>query len=149
MNSSQYKRHFLVTAGMVLLSFALLGVTFIGLTYQYSIQAQKENMDEKAHYMAALTGQLFLRETDIDDEDFAAYLGVAARLTDSDMFLCDTKGEIYFAYRGGEVQTDFNGKFLPDSVLNKVATEGDYDGMTTLGLFSEQRFVSGTPVAVT
>lgn len=149
MHSSQYKRHFLITASMILLSFALLGVVFVGLTYQYSIQDEKENLDEKARYMAVLTGQLLIRETDIESEDFAAYLGVAARLTDSDMFLCDSNGEIYFAYRGGEVQTDFNGKFLPDSVLNKLATEGDYDGMTTLGLFSEQRFVSGTPVAVT
>ena len=149
MNSSQYKRHFLVTAGMVLLSFALLGVTFIGLTYQYSIQAQKENMDEKAHYMAALTGQLFLRETDIDDEDFAAYLGAAARLTDSDVFLCDNDGEIYFAYQSGEVKEDMVGGYLPNSVLVKLSSVGDYDGMTTLGLFNEQRFVSGTPVRVT
>ena len=148
MNSSQYRRHFLLTAGMILLSFALLGFTFIGLSYNYSVQDQRANLNEKSRYIAALTGQVILLEPDQTDH-FSAYLGAGARLTDSDVFLCDNDGEIFFCYEGGEIRSESVGSYIPNSVLTKLKSTGGYDDMTTLGLFAEQRFVSAAPITIT
>jgi len=148
LNSSQYRRHFLLTAGMILLSFALLGFTFIGLSYNYSVQDQRANLNEKSRYIAALTGQVILLEPDQTDH-FSAYLGAGARLTDSDVFLCDNDGEIFFCYEGGEIRSESVGSYIPNSVLTKLKSTGGYDDMTTLGLFAEQRFVSAAPITIT
>ena len=45
---SLYGRQFLLTAGMILISFALLGTAFIGLSYQYTIRETRDSMERNA-----------------------------------------------------------------------------------------------------
>lgn len=146
--NSLFKRHFALTAGMILFSFALLGSAFMTLSYQYAVRDQKASLDSKANYMAALTGQLLSREVGVADEDFEAYLTAAARLIDSDVILCQPDGEVLFGSGGGEPTDAWDGKYIPQAAVEKLLQEGRYSAMTSLGIFSERRFVSGAPVTV-
>ena len=49
---SLYGRQFLLTAGMILISFALLGTAFIGLSYQYTIRETRDSMERNADYVS-------------------------------------------------------------------------------------------------
>ena len=146
--NSLFKRHFILTAGMILLSFALLGSAFMTLSYQYSVRDQKKSLDEKASYMAALTTQLLDRERSMEGESFASYLTAAARLIDSDVVLCQPDGVVIFGCGGGQPIESWNGKQIPQAVVTQLTQKGQYSSMTSLGIFSERRFVSGAPVVV-
>lgn len=146
--NSLFKRHFALTAGMILLSFALLGSAFMTLSYQYSVRDQKENLDNKANYMAALVTQLMGRIPDGAGEEFVPYFAAATQLIDSDVILCEPEGEVLFGCSGGELVEDWNGKQIPETVAQQLAQEGRYSAMTSLGIFSERRFVSGATVIV-
>ena len=54
---SLYGRQFLLTAGMILISFALLGTAFIGLSYQYTIRETRDSMERNADYVADVSGR--------------------------------------------------------------------------------------------
>lgn len=146
--NSLFKRHFILTAGMILLSFALLGSAFMTLSYQYSVRNQKESLDDKASYMAALTTQLLGQERNMEDENFESYLIAASQLIDSDVVLCKPDGEVILGCGGGELIDSWNGMSIPSSVVEQLVQTGGYSAMTGLGIFSERRFVSGAPVIV-
>lgn len=143
-----FKRHFALTAGMILLSFALLGSAFMTLSYQYSVRDQRETLDQKADYIAALTAQLLYRGITVEDGAIEEYLVTASQLTNSDVLLCHPDGTILLACGSGQLLDDWQGKELPSSVIDKLAQDGNYDAQTTLGVFSDRRFVSSAPVRI-
>lgn len=145
--NSLFKRHFALTAGMILISFALLGSAFMTLSYQYSIRDQKESLNDKAVYMSALAAQLLVREGDLSSEDFGSYLEAAAQLIDSDVILCQPDGTVLIACGSGADQS-WVGQQISDSVVESLTEEGTCSLMTSLGIFSEPRFVAGVPVTL-
>ncbi len=144
-----FKRHFLLTAGMILLSFALLAVAFVSLSYQYSFRQQRESLDDKASYVAALAGQLMYRNMLNENENFEGYVAAAAQLIDSDIVLCQADGVILFACDEGNVNWDWKGRAIPSSVLDQMSSAGSYTGMSDLNIYSGRRFVSGAPISLT
>ena len=61
---SLYGRQFLLTAGMILISFALLGTSFIALTYRYTIQDTRNSMERNVDDVASFTGSSFMPSSD-------------------------------------------------------------------------------------
>ena len=55
---SLYGRQFLLTAGMILISFALLGTAFIALSYRYTIQETRQAMESNADDVARFTAEV-------------------------------------------------------------------------------------------
>ena len=43
-------------AGVILISFALLGAAFITLSYQYTVREKQDTMEKNAAYIAEFTG---------------------------------------------------------------------------------------------
>ncbi len=147
--NSLFKRHFVLTAGMILLSFALLAVAFVSLSYQYSVRQQRESLDDKASYVSALSAQLMYRDMLTGDESFDSYVSAAAQLIDSDIVLCQTDGTILFACDNGQVNWGWKGKVISPSVLQSLTEGGFYSGMSDLNVYSGKRFVSGAPIVLT
>ncbi len=56
--NSFYKRQFVMMAGVIMISFALLGTAFITLSYQYTIREKRESMSRNADYIAAFTANM-------------------------------------------------------------------------------------------
>lgn len=144
-----FKRHFALTAGMILVSFVVLAIAFTTLSYQYSIRDQKDGLEEKSGYVAAMTAQVINRgEDQLQDDAFQYYLGAVARLVDTDVMLCDTEGTILFASNDGYEVPDWQGMTVPAEVLSALTESADYEGTSDLGVFGEERLVCGAPVTV-
>lgn len=150
---SLYKRQFAMMAGMILISFALLGVSFITLSYQYAIREKREAMEKNANYISQFTGD-YLSETRISttirDAAYRSYISTLAQISDAYVILCETApdvmGNIVYSSDGVD-EGVFIGEKLSTELVNRAVTDGTYGAMTTLdGLFSEKRFVAGCPI---
>ena len=142
-----FKRHFALTAGMILLSFALLGASFMTLSYRVTVRDQKAALDEKSDYMAVLTGRLLLMGLDVESDDFNGYLSAAAQLIGADVLVCDEDGTILAVCDRTEGASDWLGKSVPADFLRQLDEKEDYVAFSSLNLFSESRFVSGARVS--
>ena len=81
--SSLYKRQFVLTAGMILISFALLGAAFFTLSYQYTIRQTKESMERNADYVANFTASVRSIGYSVEDEVYITMVATIARISDS------------------------------------------------------------------
>ena len=143
-----YGRQFAAMAGMVLLSFLMLGASFATLSYQYTVREQQEALGRNAGYIASFTssyvndygGTAWLRN------DFQSYLGAVAQVSGSHIAVCDNDGLILYATSGQQELTQLEKHTLPSALVSGI-TSGSYAGMTTLdGLYDELRYLVGLPI---
>ena len=149
--SSLYKRQFVLTAGMILISFALLGAAFFTLSYQYTIRQTKESMERNADYVANFTASVRSIGYSVEDEVYITMVATIARISDAVVLITEADGEMVVSTDGATVQgyKDLSGRYLPKSVSETVAKTGGYTGMSDLGgFFSEKRYVAGTPITI-
>ena len=149
MRGNLFRRHFLLTAGMILLSFALLGVTFISLSYQYTLSEKKSLLTSNASYVADFTGTLLQSGFSVADPTFQVYLTSMATISDADVILCERSGRIVFA-SVAEGETIEKGQSIPLSVVEDTLA-GDRDAVISNlgGIYPNARFVAGQPILVT
>ena len=146
---SLYGRQFLLTAGMILISFALLGTAFIGLSYQYTIRETRDSMERNADYVADFTAKVRAEGIDVRDMAYQLYVANVAHIANAFVLVTEEDGEVVLCSDGATIQSGLGGNYLPQSIVSQLQKEGGYSGMTTLGgLFPEKRFVAGTPITV-
>ena len=149
MTNSIYKQHFLLTAGMILISFVLLGTAFITLSYQYTIREKQDGLVENVSAVAYMAAQVQTNGMTIQDENFQVVIAAMAQMSDSYVILTTPDGVVAFASEG-RPSSGLEGFQIPESVVNETVTNGGYSGMTTLGgLYEGTRFVVGKPILAT
>lgn len=148
---SLYKRQFMLTAGMILISFALLGAAFFTLSYQYTIRQTRDSMERNADYVANFTSSVRSIGYSVEDEVYITMVSTIARISDAVVLITEADGEMVVSTDGSNVQgySDLGGRYLPRSVSDTVSKSGSYTGMSTLGgFFSEKRYVAGVPIMI-
>ena len=148
---SLYKRQFILTAGMILVSFALLGVAFFTLSYQYTIRQTKESMERNADYVANFTSKSRALGLGVEDDVYITMIATIAQISDAVVLITEADGEMVVSTDGVTVKgyNTLGGRYLPRTVVEQVTQSGGYTGMSTLGgFFSEKRYVAGTPIVV-
>ncbi|MFQ7855066.1 MAG: hypothetical protein ACLRIS_08025 [Flavonifractor plautii] len=145
---SLYGRQFLLTAGMILISFALLGTAFIGLSYQYTIRETRDSMERNADYVADFTAKVRAEGIDVRDMAYQLYVANVAHIANAFVLVTEADGELVLCSDGATIQSGL-GELSAPVHRQPAPKEGSYSGMTTLGgLFPEKRFVAGTPITV-
>ena len=138
-------------AGVILVSFALLGSAFITLSYRYTVSERQDSIRYNARYIAGVLS----REVSIDSEQGGFYLvsdrfqpavDAVVSVTGATVLLTSQEGQIiYAAGNAGELAALTNTK-LPAAVVQRIQATGSFEAVTTLdGTFSEQRYVAGVP----
>ncbi len=95
-----YWRQLFVTAGMVLLTLCLLGVSFFSLSYNYARSREVEEIAAKARVMGQLSVSYLEsgRYLDIEElrnsEDFQRLATFAAVVSDVQFLICDPEGHV-------------------------------------------------------
>ena len=95
-----YWRQLCVTAGMVLLTLCLLGVSFFSLSYNYARNQQGQEIASKARVMSQLSlsylesGRYLDIEELQNDADFQRLASFAAIVSDVHFMICDTEGHV-------------------------------------------------------
>lgn len=148
---SIYQRQFIITAGMILISFALLGASFIILSYNYTVGEEQGSIQRNAAYVAQVLEEVVV--SDVDQQGFVLKasrvrptLESVAVVTDATVLMSTQDGQILFAVDGTGEITSLTDVQIPMGVIQTIQTSGSYGGMTTLGgTFSESRYVAGVP----
>ena len=148
---SLYQRQFIIMAGVILVSFALLGSAFITLSYSYTVQEQQDSILHNAFYVAGVLGDAVTSDTDLQGFVLQAArvrptLEAVAVVTDATVLLATQEGQILFAVDGtGEISSLANVQ-IPTAVVQAIQATGSFSAMSSLGgTFSENRYVAGAP----
>ena len=144
---SLYWRQFMLTAGMVLLTMALLGVSFYALSYNYTVSEKRQEMRDRALLVAQLSVDYFTAGDDAEraqEDALRSLASVASRVTDVNFLICNTDGAVLLT-----TDPSLGGKSLtvPADITQTVLTgERLYEGRTTAGIYEKKQFVVGVPM---
>lgn len=139
-------------AGMILISFALLGAAFITLSYQYIVREKQATLERNAQSVADYTSQALTRPEilggGLSSDRYALYVKSVADVADAYVLICYPTDTIIIS-SVGELTYSILGRQLPAEVVNQVSATGGYVAMTTLdGIFPEKRMVAAKPILV-
>ena len=144
---SLYWQQFFLTAGMVLLTMLLLGVSFFALSYNYTVSEKRQEMQDRAVLVAQLSVDYFTAGDDAERDQgdaLRSLAGVASRMTDVDFLICDTTGSVLLT-----TDADLAGKtvVVPEDITQTVlGSERLYEGRSTVGVYEKKQFVVGVPM---
>ena len=83
---SLYWRQFVLTAGMVLLTMALLGVSFYALSYNYTVSEKRQEMRDRALLVAQLSVDYFTAGDDAERAQEEARMSTSSSATPTEPF---------------------------------------------------------------
>ncbi len=148
---SAYSRQFALVAGLILVSFLVLGAGFTTLSFRYNADKQMDDLANNAAFIGEFTASYRAQGMDIRSGGFQAYLYSLAKISRSHVLLCETDGEIVYS-ADGTGQRDLDqlvGQRVSQGVLERTLEDGSYDHMNTLGgLYDENRYVAGRPIVL-
>ncbi len=148
---SVYSRQFALVASLILVSFLLLGVSFVALSYRYTTEEQMEDLDENAVFIAEFTANYRAQGLDIRSTGFRSYVYSLAKVSAAHVLLCETDGEIVYSADGqGQDMDSLTGLRVSQTVTQRLLEDGAYSRLGTLGgLYGENRYTVGEPITVT
>ena len=146
MRNNLFRRQFLLTAGLILLSFILLAVSFTALSYRYMVREKKESMEENVSYAASMTQVILQRGFDPAEDAFPIYGPALSHISDSDLVLCDACGTVLRYIADGADDLDYVGSTISSDVTSQMIQNGIYSGMSDLGIYSGVHFAAGAPI---
>ena len=147
LRDSLFRRHFLMTAGMILLSFAMLGVGFLYLSYRYTLQDKKHTLEEEAGYVARLSAQVLDRHTGLTDPDYRMYLNTIAEIAGSDLLVCDDSGLLLYTCKpDGRQESPAEEIYLTGREMDQVLAGERFAGTSDLGVYEKNQFVVAVPL---
>ena len=132
-------------AGVILVSFALLGSAFITLSYNYTVQEQRDSILHNAVYVADVLGDAVTSDTDLQGFVLKASrvrptLESVAVVTDATVLLATQEGQILLAVDGTGEISDLTNVRIPSGVVQTIQASGSFSAMSSLGgTFSENR----------
>lgn len=132
---------------MILLAFTILGAGFMYLSYRYTVQEKKQNLEEVGEYVSKLTSQMVDGTNQLKDEDYLACLSIISGIAGNDLILCQPDGTVQYLYNGdNQTDTKLTGKKVDERTLQKVIQDKRYSGTTDLGVYAKAKFVVGMPL---
>ncbi len=141
-----YWRQLFVTAGMVLLTLALLGASFFSLSYNYFHQQRGEELQGRAETVAALSVHYLQNNRFLNAEEFQKLASFAASVSDVDFMICDLSGNVLLST---DVSMEGQAVTVPQELTEEVLNDGSCSRRSNLnGLYKEKRLIVGVPVAL-
>lgn len=144
---SLYWQQFFLTAGMVLLTMLLLGVSFFALSYNYTVSEKRDEMNDRAKLMASVSVS-FLEaadsgQSDDQEENLMSMARVASMVSNVNFLIGDANGNILLTTDEQFVNKTIT---LPADVTQQIVSEGCYEGRTRLGsMYQLKQYVVGVP----
>ncbi len=144
-----YRRHFAMMAGIIFLSFLLLGTAFSGLSYQYVISDKRQVMESNADHIATFTSSYLSNlGTSVQEPAYRLYVSSLSSISGSTIILAENDGEIVFAASAASrgINSLLQG-YIPSDVIQQVAVDGGYAKASNLGgLLADKCYVVATPI---
>jgi signal transduction histidine kinase len=142
-----YWRQLFVTAGMVLLTLALLGASFFSLSYSYAKQQRTEELAGKARIVATFSAGYLKDGAFSSEEAFQQLTSFAASVSGVDFLICDTDGHVLLT-----TDEDLSGMIInmPQEMITAAVDKGVSSQKSDLnGIYAKKCFLVGVPVTLT
>jgi signal transduction histidine kinase len=144
MKKSIYIRNFYATAGIVLLSFLILGSAFFVWSYRLVMGEKKDDMSHTASVVVRFIAA-FSIDYELSGFDMRVPLTAIAESSGFDILLADKQGVVF--YTSDRVVSPQIGKTVPIGVLSDISGKSNYVRNADLGgIYEENRFVMGMPL---
>ena len=140
-----FSRQLALTAGMILLSFVLLGCSFTSLFYSYMLRNEKMSLSTNAEAVASyVSTQNTL--TQIDDWELRLSVSYGASVSDTDVLITDPSGTVALC-SCNQFVCDHVGKIVPSDMLQNMSADGyAYATGVLSGVYTDERYLYGVPV---
>ena len=145
---SMYGRQFATMAGMILLSFLMLGASFATLCYQHTIKDKQDSMGRSASIIAAYTSAFINENGEYSwrEDVFQGQLSYLALATDVHILVSTPDGTVVYATDGVSELTALEGSTIPQQILSDTLA-GSFAGPTRLGgMYSRSRYLVSLPI---
>ncbi|HIT32399.1 MAG TPA: HAMP domain-containing histidine kinase [Candidatus Enterenecus stercoripullorum] len=145
---TMYGRQFATMAGMILLSFLMLGASFATLSYQYTIQEKRDSMSRSANIIAAYTSDYINANGEYSwlDLGFQGQLSVLALVADTHVMVSTAQGVVVYATDGAKELLELENRSIPTQIVSEVIG-GSFAGATTLGgMYEKPRYLVALPI---
>ena len=143
--SGLYWQQFALTAGMVMLTLLLLGVSFFALSYNYNFTERRDELQERASLIAQVSVDYLKSGGQTEDENLKRFISLGSAMTNAEFLVCNDSGYALLTADqrlGGKVVA------IPQEITQEVLTgSGLYQGRSSLGsAYTAKQFVVGVPV---
>ncbi len=136
-----YWQNFLMTAGVVLLTLVLLGMSFFALSYRYTRNEREADMRAKADVVSRMVSAYVTGGSLAGMRELATF---AASVTEENFLICNLDGNVLLtsdASLEGRVLT------LPQGMARAILAGEDSFDRTTLGdIYADKHFAVGVPI---
>ena len=146
--NSLYWHQFALTAGMVLLTLLLLGVSFFTVTYGTTTADKRGEMRTRAELIAQVSADYFTAagDTTIDQSTALRKLAdMASRMTDVDFLICSPQGNVLLT-----TDNDLVGRsiMIPQEIVDDILSEKAlYQGRSNINnTYAAKKFAVAVPV---
>ena len=141
-----FARQFGLTAGMILLSFVLLGCSFTSLFYNYMRREQKNALSTNAQAVEAYASTQADLEGDWELQMLVSY---GASVSDTDVLIADLSGKVIMCscdvFNCSHVD-----KYIDNLIISGIHQEGYSYTSGILGtIYEDERFIYGYPITAT
>lgn len=142
-----YWRQLSLTAGMVLLTLALLGASFFSLGYSYAKREKSDELQQQAEIVAKLSAGFLEQEHFSDTSDFQKLTNFAATVSNVDFLICDPTGRVRLTTDSWQAGMEIT---MPADMTQEAVKKGISFRKDSLdGLYESSRFVVAVPVTIT
>lgn len=128
-----YFKNFMLTVGMVLVSFLILGTAFMSVSYSFIVSDRRESLKVTSEVIKG-TISAKLTESTLDDWDLRIILSAIASASNVEISLCNSRGVVVSCSDSYGYCTHI-GATLPDSLLSSLSPDGSVNAAGTLGGF--------------
>lgn len=151
-----------VMTSLILISYVVLSTSLMVFMSNHWTKTQRnallESVTTNAQYCERIL-ESCRTETEIQNAMMLICnnIGVTAKSTDTDMFVCDVDGNVIvckeafqngYSYSGEMVCFSHRGYKIPSGVLAETQKGGYFEDKKIQGLYSEKTFLAGAPVKV-
>ena len=142
---SSFSRQFALTAGMILLSFVLLGCSFTSLFYNYMLREEKSALSTNAAAVAEFASTQYSL-SGARDWNLQLAVSYGANVSDTDVVLSDPSGKLVLC-TCGEFYCDHVGKYLDVDFMQRL-TQDNYVYATGVldGIYEDERYLYALPI---
>ena len=140
-----FSRQLALTAGMILLSFVLLGCSFTSLFYNYMLREEKASLSTNAEAVSSyVSTQNTLAQ--IDDWELRLSVSYGASVSATDVLITDPNGVVTLC-SCNQFICDHVGKTVPTDMLQNINADGyAYATGVLSGVYTDERYLFGVPV---
>ena len=86
--SGLYWQQFALTAGMVMLTLLLLGVSFFALSYNYNFTERRDELQERASLIAQVSVDYLKSGGQTEDENLKRFISLGSAMTNAEFLVC-------------------------------------------------------------